>query len=327
MGKIDMTGWIMKEHGVPNSKLTVLYETSKRQKGSIIWHCKCECGNECDINGAQLRNGNSKTCGYCYKKIDMTGWVMKEHGVPDSRLTVLYELPKRASNGSFIWHCKCECGNECDINGSRLRNGRTKSCGCYQRQEGIKRLKIAAKQKLIDLTGQDFGYWHVIEQAENQNGRTAWLCQCKCGTKKIIAGCCLKDGSSQSCGCLNMSHGEKKIKDLLEQNNINFIQEYSIADLWFTNKANKARFDFYVENKYAIEFDGVQHFQLTKFNNISEEKAQNQLKYTQEHDKLKNQYCFEHNIPIIRIPYTHLNNICLEDLIPETSQFLLKQEE
>lgn len=25
------------------------------------------------------------------KKIDMTGWVIKEHGVPDSLLTVLYE--------------------------------------------------------------------------------------------------------------------------------------------------------------------------------------------------------------------------------------------
>ena len=29
--------------------------------------------------------------------------------------------------------------------------------------------------KLIDLTGQDFGYWHVIERAENRaNGRAYW---------------------------------------------------------------------------------------------------------------------------------------------------------
>lgn len=26
------------------------------------------------------------------KKIDMTGWVMKEHGVPDSRLSVIKEV-------------------------------------------------------------------------------------------------------------------------------------------------------------------------------------------------------------------------------------------
>lgn len=27
--------------------------------------------------------------------------------------------------------------------------------------------------KLIDLTGQDFGYWHVIERAENSKGGRA----------------------------------------------------------------------------------------------------------------------------------------------------------
>ena len=34
--------------------------------------------------------------------------------------------------------------------------------------------------KLIDLTGQSFGYWTVKERAENtKEGRAQWLCICK----------------------------------------------------------------------------------------------------------------------------------------------------
>ena len=37
---------------------------------------------------------------------------------------------------------------------------------------------------------------------------------------------------------------------------------------------------------------------------------------------IKNQWCKDNNIPLIRIPYTHLNNLCIEDLILETSKFI-----
>lgn len=45
-----------------------------------------------------------------------------------NRLTVLsYE-------GKSKYKCRCECGNECVINGQHIRRGHTKSCGCYQRE-------------------------------------------------------------------------------------------------------------------------------------------------------------------------------------------------
>lgn len=34
----------------------------------------------------------------------------------------------------FLWNCVCECGNESIVLGSNLRSGKTKSCGCYQRE-------------------------------------------------------------------------------------------------------------------------------------------------------------------------------------------------
>ena len=68
----------------------------------------------------------------------------------------------------------------------------------------------------------------------------------------MVLGQSLKNGTSQSCGCLNMSHGEQKINNILLKNNISFEKEYVIQDLFFNTKNNKARFDFYVNNYYAI---------------------------------------------------------------------------
>ena len=48
------------------------------------------------------------------------------------RLTVINYNQLRANNGEYMWHCKCDCGNECDVRGSNLRNGNTLSCGCFQ---------------------------------------------------------------------------------------------------------------------------------------------------------------------------------------------------
>ena len=44
---------------------------------------------------------------------------------------------------------------------------------------------------------------------------------------------------------------------------------------------------------------------------------------TKIHDAYKNQWCKENNIPLIRIPYTHLKDLCIEDLQLETSKFIV----
>jgi len=51
------------------------------------------------------------------------------------RLTVLYDTGLRGSNGSIVWHCKCDCGNEIDVRSDSLRTGNTASCGCYHRDQ------------------------------------------------------------------------------------------------------------------------------------------------------------------------------------------------
>ena len=56
--------------------------------------------------------------------IDMTNWKMKEHGVPDSKWTVIDYA------GNSKWNCLCECGTKKEVAGVTLRKGSSKSCGC-----------------------------------------------------------------------------------------------------------------------------------------------------------------------------------------------------
>lgn len=59
-------------------------------------------------------------------KVDLTG---QRFG----RLTVLEFVPNEKDCHSF-WSCRCDCGKTVTISGNRLKNGDTKSCGCYNKE-------------------------------------------------------------------------------------------------------------------------------------------------------------------------------------------------
>lgn len=49
-----------------------------------------------------------------------------------SRLTALRLAPRRGRRVG--WICKCDCGKQAVVDGTKLRNGHTRSCGCYKAQ-------------------------------------------------------------------------------------------------------------------------------------------------------------------------------------------------
>jgi len=44
-------------------KLTVISKTDARSGGSVVWLCKCDCGNEARVASSNLSSGNTKSCG------------------------------------------------------------------------------------------------------------------------------------------------------------------------------------------------------------------------------------------------------------------------
>lgn len=106
------------------------------------------------------------------KSIDMTGWVMKDHGVPDSHFTVLYKDTTRPSGAGHhtFWICECDCANHTikSVDGCALRNGHIKSCGCLSKGTGNGRFK--------DETGKKYNHLTVLKFCRiNENHKAVWL--------------------------------------------------------------------------------------------------------------------------------------------------------
>lgn len=266
----------------------------------VIWECQCDCGKVVNVRGTSLRYGEVSSCGSAScrgSEKDMTGMVF-------GKLTVISKSDfKNSYSNHTYWNCKCECGNTCVVRGASLRSGNTKSCGC----------KIT-----VDITGKRFGRLVAIKPTDrrDKNGGILWECKCDCGRTHYATPGNLNYGKVLSCGCL-LSKGEEVIGNLLENADIIYKSQKTFESCRFNDTKALARFDFYADEKYLIEFDGIQHFEYKN----SGWDIKEHFEKIQEHDTYKNQWCKDNNIPLIRIPYTKLDTLCVEDLILETTQF------
>lgn len=150
-----------------------------------------------------------------------------------------------------------------------------------------------------DFVESELGYSLISKE---YNGYSEKI-EVQCNKKHIYSVCFHKFKNGRRCPYCKTSKNEKKIKDFLINNNIEYIQQYKIKDC-----KNKfvLRFDFGIidENKKVkclIEYDGEFHY-----NQFFQKQN---LKNIQENDKIKNQYCKNNNIVLIRIPYWQRDRI------------------
>lgn len=219
------------------------------------------------------------------------------------KLLVLYrDTDKPSGQGkSAYWICRCDCGQIKSIRMDKLRTGATQSCGCYSKE-------VRSKLFLNDLTNQNFGRLTVIERDTTKpmgKGQFAyWTCKCQCGNIVSVRSAHLKNGTTQSCGCLNSS-GEEKISHVLQKQNQQYRTQYTFPDL--CGDKGLLRFDFALFNKdkliALIEYQGEQHYR--KWGNESLERFLKRKEY----DQKKRDYCQKHNINLIEIPYTDYNKL------------------
>ena len=120
-GQRDLTGQRF-------GRLTALEPTDRRDgSGTLIWLCRCDCGNEVMVSGTQLTGGYKKSCG-CLSHPPLKDYLGRRFG----RLTVTAYAGKRA--GMHRWECLCDCGSTTVVGQTLLRTGKTRSCGCLQAQ-------------------------------------------------------------------------------------------------------------------------------------------------------------------------------------------------
>lgn len=104
------------------------------------------------------------------------------------------------------------------------------------------------------------------------------------------------------CPKCNESNGEKKIRIFLEKNEIEFEIEKKFKKCVYKRSL---LFDFYLPDfNLCIEYDGEHHYYKNSFMGGIES-----LNDCQKRDQIKNKYCKDNGINLIRIPYWEKDNI------------------
>lgn len=271
----------------------VIERDYSKNAAARYWKIKCEfCGEEKIMRSDALKKNPICKC----QKDKMIGNTFGD-------FLVLEKCKEKAKDNCLLYKCKCiHCENEEKVAANVLRSHRKFCSNCHIR-----------KTTMIDMTGQVFGFLKVLERDLSSEhlgheNDAYWKCQClKCGSIKSIRGASLRKGVTKSCGCIK-SIGEEIIGNILTENNISFQKEYTFNDLIYKNKL---RFDFAIFNSdgtlsHLVEFDGIQHFEETGWED---------LKIIQFRDSLKNQYCLDNNIKLIRL--NDVNHLTLKDIMGE----------
>ena len=141
---------------------------------------------------------------------------------------------------------------------------------------------------------------YTYEKTKYTNNNKLVTITCK------IHGCFEQEALSHlvghGCPTCNNSKGEFLIRCFIEKYKIEYICEKPFDGLI---RIDSLYFDFYLPKlNICIEFDGIQHFKPIKhFGGIE------MFKTLQECDGIKNKWCLENNIKLIRISYRDINRI------------------
>lgn len=114
------------------------------------------------------------------------------------------------------------------------------------------------------------------------------------------------------CPHCNKSFGEKELENFAIHNNLNYKMQETFNECY---RNDYLKFDMSIyDNKdnllCLVEFDGEGHFMPIPFGSQTNKQALKSLKDQQERDKIKNNFCKENNIHLLRL--SNKSTICSE---------------
>ena len=202
------------------------------------------------------------------------------------------------NNQSYIRYV-CPQHGEQTIRINNLINGRRCPLCSIEKKSKTYRLSDECVNNNIEKCG---GVWINKGEYKNRYEKNL-LIRCPiCGEPFYTSYVLFTQHGGQVCdNCKSDSSlGEQKIENFLRKSNISFKKEY-----WFKDcrDVNPLPFDFYLDDyNMVIEFDGRQHFGETNYFTYTYEQ-------TKMHDNIKNDYCNNNNIKMVRIPYWKINKV------------------
>ena len=192
---------------------------------------------------------------------------------------------------------KCEKGHIFKQRYSNFKKRKTRCPKCFdERRKFMTFVSYKERKEYVE----NFGFKLLTKEEDyiNANQKCKFMCD-----KGHIYYTKMHDfKAGNRCPICKKSKGETEIKRFLINKNLNFEEEFKFDDCKFKRKLP---FDFYLpEYNICIEYDGRQHFEIAKAFGGLEAFIDTKIR-----DTIKNEYCKNNNIKLIRIPYWELNNI------------------
>jgi len=180
----------------------------------------------------------------------------------------------------------------CPIHGEfKQRAGHHLVCGCSKCSNKHK----YTTQEFIELVNivHDFKYNYELVDYKNIKTKIKIICP-EHGIFEQTPSSHLR---GRGCSCCCESKGEKIIEKLLKSNKIEYVRQKTFDDC---RNERLLYFDFYLPDKNTcIEFDGKQHFESIVYWG-----GEKHFEIVKKCDKIKNDYCHNNSINLIRIKYT-----------------------
>lgn len=280
------------------------YKSENKKKGTMVQFI-CDKHNNIGIQETDWSHfkNSKKGCPYCTGRYrtteDFKSLISKD-------IEVLGEYTRAEKPIK----CRCKiCNYEWDPLPRDLMNKRlqkTNSSGCPQCAENNRHIHRRKSQK--DFESELKHINPLISIIGNYAGAHSKIhCKCnKCG--------CEWEGYpanllNKSAGCprCHLSDGERRLVCALESLNVNYKTQYTFEDL---KNVFNLRFDAYdIDNNIAYEYNGEQHYFPIDFGSRGDEYAQKEFELNKKRDEIKIEYCKNHNIELVIIPYWELDNI------------------
>lgn len=288
-----------------NSQCELLSAEFKKAKEKMLF--KCICNEEFETTFEKFKNRNKRQCTNCGLKTMKDKQSFNLEFVKDyvEKFSKCKLLSKEYINTKSSLKFKCHCGDLFEKSFQKFKSTEKQCKKCSY-------LDISKKQT--------FSYEFVKNYIESKNCKLLDESYTNCEIKmKIVCFCgeefdvkfnSFKNENQIRCRkCTNqMSKGEILIDEYLKNNKFKYETQYYFEDLKAKNNKHYLKFDFAVfdgDNIITlIEFDGMQHSKPVEFYGGSEA-----FEVLKNNDKMKNDFCSNKNIHLLRIEYKNLNNI------------------
>ena len=265
-------------------------------KNAIItlW-CGIEGHEYIEVSFKSIINGNIIGCKLCRKKKHILK-IKEEVEKTGKKLIEIKEYNEKDYHKSRII---VSCGNKnhkpIETSLNKIINSNVKCKDCIK-EENINKM-------ILYLNSTQYRFNKVIKYCESDYMKS---------TIEII---CPKDEThvytvrfsnfkyeGRRCPHCGMTYGEQEVANILKRYNIKYKFQHKYKDCRFINPLP---FDFYLPDyNILIEYDGEQHYKpIDLFG------GEEGFEYTKQNDNIKNKYCNDNNIKLIRIPYWDFNKI------------------